>query len=150
MTIFTTIAEAYKDRLLLAPQIVGDRVQRARRAALKKGWDDGIVVRQVRTAAQLAGVGMGAPKDWVTTLGVEILARGLTAEAAEDAVDALLAPVYARLAGWAPPGLSVLDALSAPAIVWDSDEGEDAVARATVVVSITHRTQPSALVAWPG
>jgi D-serine deaminase-like pyridoxal phosphate-dependent protein len=148
MTIFTTIAEAYKDRLLLAPQITGDRVQRGRRAALKKGWADGIVVRQVRTAAQLAGVGMAAPKDWTTQLGIEVLARGLTAEAAEDSVDTLLALVYARLAGWSPTGLSVLDALSAPSISWDSDEGEDAVAGATIVVSITHRTQPTALVAW--
>jgi hypothetical protein len=148
MTVFVDIAEAYKDRLLAAPQIVGDRVFRSRRAALKKNWADGIAVRPVRTTASLAGVGMAAPKDWETLLGVEILARGLTPEVAEDAVDALLGPVYARLAGWVPPGLAVEDAASEPAITWDTDEGEDAVARATVVVRLTHRTNASALTAW--
>jgi hypothetical protein len=148
MTVFADIAEAYKARLLEAPQIVGDRVFRSRRAPLKKGWQDGIAVRLVRAPASLAGVGMGAPKDWETTLGVEILARGLTPEAAEDAVDVLLGPVYERLAGWVPSGLSVEDAASEPAITWDTDEGEDAVARATVVIRITHRTAASALTAW--
>ncbi len=148
MTVFTAIAEAYKDKLLEAPQIVGDRVRRGRRAALKQGWPDGIVVRLVQTRAQLAGVGYGAPKDWDTALGIEVLARGLTPEAAEDAVDELLALVYARLAGWAPSGLAVEDALSEPAIDWEAEEGEEAVSRATVIVSLTHRTNASALTAW--
>jgi len=149
MTAFADIAEAYKDRLLEAPQIVGDRVQRGRVAALKAGWANGIVVRMVRTAAQLAGVGMGAPKDWTTTLGVEVFARSTTPEAAEDALDALVGLVYARLAGWEPPGLSVVDAMSEPAIVWSAEEGEGAVARATLVVSLIHRTQAAALVPQP-
>jgi hypothetical protein len=148
MTAFIDIADAYKARLLEAPQIVGDRVERARRAALKKGWPDGIVVRMVRTRAQLAGVGPGAPKDWETLLGVEILARGATLQAAEDAVDALLAPVYERLSGWMPPDLAVEDALSDPSVEWDSDEGEGAVARALIVIRLNHRTHASALTAW--
>ena len=148
MTAFVDIAEAYKDRLLEAPQIVGDRVQRGRLAALKKGWPDGIVVRLVQTSARLAGVGYASPKDWQTTLGVEVVARGPTPEAAEDAVDELLGLVYARLAGWAPAGLAVEDALSEPAISWDADEGEDVVVRATVVVALTHRTNPTALTPW--
>jgi len=149
VTAFADIAEAYKQRLLAVPQITGDRVQRGRQAALKAGWPDGIVVRIVRTAAQLGGVGPGVPKDWTTTLGVEVLARGATPDAAEDAVDALLGQVYERLAGWAPPGLAVEDALSEPAIQWDVDEGEGAVARATLVVTLIHRTLAAALVPQP-
>jgi hypothetical protein len=146
MTAFADIAAAYQQRLLAAPQIVGDRVYRGRVRPLKAGQSDGLVVRMVRTTARLAGVGLSAPKDWDTVLGIEVLARGDTPDAAEDAVDALLGLVYARLAGWAPAGLSVLDALSEPAVVWDVDEGDTAVARATVVVNLNHRTQASALV----
>jgi hypothetical protein len=153
MSVFVDLAEAYKDRLLAAPEIVGDRVFRARQAALKKGWDNGIAVRLVRTQASLAGVGMGAPKDWETVIGIECAARLSLLEmaagaVAEDAVDTVLAAAYARLAGWEPPGLSVLDALAEPGITWDTEEGEDQACRATFFVRVTHRTNASALTAW--
>lgn len=149
MSVFADLAEAYKDRLLAPTQIVGDRVFRARSAALKKGWADGIAVRLVRTQAQLAGVGLGAPKDWDTVLGIECAARADAGAVAEDAVDVVLAAAYARLAGWMPAGLSVLDALAEPGITWDTEEGEDQVCRATFFVRVTHRTNASALTPWP-
>jgi hypothetical protein len=148
MSVFVDLAEAYKDRLLGAPQIVGDRVFRARQVVLKKGWADGIAVRLVRTQAQLAGVGPGAPKDWDTVLGIECAARAAADAIAEDAVDTVLAAAYARLAGWAPAGLSVEDALAEPDITWDTEEGEDQACRATFFVRVTHRTNASALTAW--
>jgi hypothetical protein len=145
---FVDLAEAVKTALLAAPQIVGDRVERSRQAALKKGWDSGIVVRLARTQAKLAGVGMGAPKDWTTLIGVEAFARAAAGAVAEDAVDAILVPLYARLAGLSLPQLSTLDIAPEPSIDWDTEEGEDQVCRATVVLRIVHRTQASALVAW--
>lgn len=148
MSVFIDLAEAYKDRLLAAPQIAGDRVFRARQAALKKGWANGICLRLVSSQAQLAGVGPGAPKDWVTLLGIECCARAEPDAIAEDAVDVLLTAAYARLAGWAPAGLAVEDALAEPGIDWDTEEGEDQVCRATFLVRITHRTNASALTAW--
>jgi hypothetical protein len=145
---FVDIAEALKDKLLEAPQITADRVFRARSRALKKGHADGIVVRLVRTQSQLAGVGLGAPKDWETDYGIECMARAAPDAVAEDAVDVIVAAAYARLAGYMPPGLAVLDVFTEPSIVWDTDEGEDQICRATFVVRVTHRTQASALVAW--
>jgi hypothetical protein len=147
---FVDLSAAIANKLLEAPQIVSDRVSRSRQAALKKGWDNGIVVRLARTRADLAGVGLGAPKDWETLIGVECFARAAPGVLAEDAVDAIVVAAYARLAGLSPAGLSVLDIAAEPSIVWDTDEGEDPVCRATFVVSITHRTQAAALVAWPG
>lgn len=150
MSVFVQLAEAFKARLLEAPQIAGDRVFRARQAALKAGWPNGIAIRLVRATSQLAGVGMGAPKDWETLFGIECAARAEPDGTAEDAVDVVLAAAYARLAGWAPAGLSVLDAMAEPAIAWDTEEGEDQICRAYLTVSVTHRTAASALTAWGG
>lgn len=148
MTAFVDIAEAIKGRLLQAPQIVGDRVERSRQAALKKGWRNGIVVRLVRTRAQLAGVGPGAPKDWGTLYGVECFARADADSVGEDAVDAVLAAAYERLAG-ATLGLPALeDVMSEPEITWDTDEGETQTCRATFIVRVSHRTTAAGLTAW--
>jgi hypothetical protein len=149
MAAFTDIAEAVKDKLLEAPQITGDRVERGRVAALKLAWANGIVVRLVRSKGEPAGVGPGAPVDWTTLLGVDIFARGATPEAAENAVDALLATVYARLSRLALPALSVEDVAPDPAISWDADDGEGSVCRASFVLSIVHRTAAATLTAWP-
>jgi hypothetical protein len=148
MTVFADIVEAIKDKLLEATQITGDRVERGRMAVLKKGWANGIVVRLVRSSGEPAGVGDTAPIDWTTVVGVEVLARGATPEAAENALDALVAPVFARLSRLALPALSVLDVAPDPAIQWDAEEGEDVVARASFVLSIVHRTAASGLTAW--
>jgi hypothetical protein len=148
MSAFIAIAEAIKAKLLEAPQIVGDRVERARQASLKKGWSNGIAVRLVRTNAQLAGVGLGAPKDWDTVFGIECVARADVGGLAEDAVDPVLAAAYARLAG-AHLGLpALLDVMAEPAISWDTDEGENQICRATFVVTVTHRTAAASLTAW--
>jgi hypothetical protein len=42
----------------------------------------------------------------------------------------------------------VEDAAAEPAINFDVDDGEESIARATVVISLTHRTNASALTAW--
>jgi hypothetical protein len=148
-TAFVAIAESIKDKLLEAPQITADRVERGRIAELKRGWANGIVVRLVRTRGELAGVGPGAPKDWTTLYGIDIFARAATPEAAEDAVDILLAAAYARLAAYAIPGQSVEDVAPDPAIQWDTQEGEDVVCRASFVLSVVHRTAAATLTAWP-
>jgi hypothetical protein len=140
VSVFIQLAEAYKTRLLVAPQITGDRVFRARSAVLKAGWADGIAIRLIRSTATLAGVGTGAPKDWETLIGIECAARAAAGALAEDAVDVVLAAAYARLAGWAPAG--------EPAIDWDTDEGEDQICRATFAVRVVHRTAASTLTAW--
>lgn len=148
MTAFVDIVEAIKDALLQSPQIVGDRVERARQPSMKKGWPNGIAVRLVRTRAQLAGVGLGAPKDWGTLIGVECAARAEGACLAEDAVDVVLQAAYARLAG-ASLGLpALLDVMPEPEITWDTDEGETQVCRATFSVRVTHRTTAAGLTAW--
>jgi hypothetical protein len=115
---------------------------------LKAGWADGIAIRLIRSTATLAGVGTGAPKDWETLIGIECAARAAAGALAEDAVDVVLAAAYARLAGWAPAGLAVEDALAEPAIDWDTDEGEDQICRATFAVRVVHRTAASTLTAW--
>lgn len=148
MTAFIDIAEAIKAKLLEEPPIVGDRVERARQVSLKKGWANGIAVRLVRTKAQLAGVGMGAPKDWGTVFGIECAARADADGLAEDAVDAVVDAAYARLAG-ANLGLpALLDVMPEPDISWDTDEGETQICRATFVVRVTHRTAAASLTAW--
>jgi hypothetical protein len=145
---FLALADAIADHLLADSSIAGDRVFRGRVRPLKKGMANGIFVRLVSSRAQLAGVGMGAPKDWETLIGVECCARAEPDEPAEDAVDAVLVAAYARLAGYAPAGLAVLDVFTEPAIDWALDDGEDQVCRASFVVQITHRTQAAALAAW--
>jgi hypothetical protein len=147
---FIAIGEAIKNRLLEAPQMAGDRVFRGRVRAGLRDWANMIVVRLVRAPAELAGVGMGAPKDWNTTYAVEITARADGLALAEDVLDPILEAAYARLAGWAPPGLSVLDAMSEPVISWDTEEAEDQLCRATLLITVTHRTTAQALTAWGG
>lgn len=150
MTVFVDIAEAVKGALLASPQIVGDRVERARQASMKKGWPNGIAVRLVRTRGEPAGVGMSSPKDWGTVIGVECAARADAASAAvaEDAVDEVLEAAYARLAGTNLGLPALLDVMPDPEITWDTEEGETQICRATFMVRVTHRTAAASLTAW--
>jgi hypothetical protein len=149
-TAFVAIAEAIKNRLLEAPQMAGPRVFRARARAGQRDWSNMIVVRLVRSRAELAGVGLGAPKDWQTDYAVEVHARADGLALAEDVADPILEAAYERLSGWAPAGQSVLDVMPEPAVTWDTEEAEDQVCRATFILSVTHRTTASGLTAWGG
>ena len=147
-TAFNALSQALAARLLEAPQIVADRVDRSRTAPIPREWPSAIVVRTVSTAGQRNNVGSSSPIDWQTEYAIEIYARATADQIAEDVLDPLLAAVFDRLAGWVPPGLATFEVLPEPRIDWDVTDGQTPLVFASLRAQITHRTQAASLASW--
>lgn len=106
-----------------------------------------VAIRTDRTSGESAGISAG-PTDWTTSVDVEIHARGSATVDAEAAVDALLTPVYERLAALQAVDLGVMQVLLDPEITWDFFAGEHEVAAATLSLRVVHRTPGANLNPW--
>lgn len=145
MSAFSDITAALQALLLQAPPLAGGRVWRGRLQPLAQEHDTAVVLRILR-APSVSGL-LGNPLLWESRIAVDCHARAAVGQDPEDAVDALLMAVYARLAaaGQFAPGVS--DAFADPAIEWDVDEADTALATATLVLSVRHQTQSLTLAA---
>lgn len=147
MSAFTQIAAAVVTALLLPTPVAGGRVYRGRRGPLPAEHESMVVVPLGRSTGDSAGVSEG-PTDWTTEIQVECHARGTDLVPVDDAVDALLSDVYARLAALALPALGVMHVVLDPEIEWDYLEADTLLASATLTLRIVHRTHGANFNPW--
>jgi len=146
MSAFADITDAVRDKLLEAPALAGGRVWRGRIKPLAAEHSTAIVVRILQAPAQAMLV--GGPVQWESLIAVDCMARAAVGVDPEDAVDPLLADVYARLITAGRISAGVMDTGANPAIEWDFGDADTAFATATLTLRVAHQTQPDSLAAW--
>lgn len=81
----------------------------------------------------------GQPEDWATRVRIEFIARGTDLVTGEDQADALLVAGYALV--MADPSLGGLTMdLEAVAIAWATDEAQESIGVAQLLLEAQHRT----------
>jgi hypothetical protein len=146
-TAMREIQNAVVAALLAAPAVAGGRVYAGRDRPLPTEHATDVQVRQGSLRGEQAYLGTH-PVDWEATLGLELRARGSSANDAEAAVDPLLEAVFARLATTAPPaGVDgwLLDVGGRIEI----DDAEAPVASMLLTISVRYRTQTGSLTLAP-
>lgn len=126
--------------------LAGGRVYRGHAFPLPLDTASQIWVQPLRTSSDRSGI-TGGPVDWATEYGVQIRVRyAPDTEAPDEAIDSLIADVYAALAGYSAAG--VQDVVPGTEILWDYADAELNVVGAQVSCTVIHRTQSSTLTAW--
>lgn len=145
MTAFAALTDALRDLLLQAPAIAGGRVWRARLRPIPEEHATAVVLRLVQANSTQVVLGRGL--DWDTLIEVECYARSAVGIEPEDAVDELLAAVWARIKSNATAlgALGVMDLVPEPRIDWQTTESAQPLACATFGLRVRHRTQASNL-----
>ena len=126
--------------------LAGGNVRRGYAWPMPEGVNEEIVVRPKATAQEATGIGSG-PVDWRTTVVVQIRKRYTPdSTSADAAVDALLASVFAALAG--VTGTGIQDVVPAVRIDWDYSAADSNVVGVSFTAEVLHRTAGSTLTAW--
>lgn len=126
--------------------LAGGHVTRGYAWPMPEAVDESIVVRPISALAERNAIGSG-PVDWRTTVMVELRARYTPdSESADQAIDALLAAVYAALATVTATGLQ--DVIPATSLQWDYSAADANVVAVSFTVDVLHRTESATLSAW--
>ena len=149
MTAFMAVINAMLAQLQAAPAVAA-AVDRTRLRPVAAQHDTAVVVRLQGADPQRAAI-VGGRTDWADTLHIECYARavpavpgGAAAIEADDALDALLSAVWARLMG--NPTLSgTVSDLEPTGIEWDYAADATGMGCATITVTVKHSTQPDSL-----
>lgn len=142
------IQQALVAALLAAPAVASGAVHTNRARPISAQQPTAVAVRLERTEGNTATLGA---VDWRTTYTVECYTTAPASADPAQAVDALLAAVWARLAALQPAavGQGLMDLQTEPAIAWDYEDGtERTTVCATLRVTATHRTTPQSLAPW--
>ncbi|MDB5967333.1 MAG: hypothetical protein JWQ72_3833 [Polaromonas sp.] len=141
MTAFANILAGIVTKLAAAPA-VSATIDRARLRPIPEATADAVVVRIESSTPDRFAI-LGGPTDWDTVIAIECYARstGLTAD---QAIDALLGKVYARLAADTSLGGLVGD-LTPTDLNYDFAAGADHMACATLTLKVLHRTTNQSL-----
>lgn len=136
MTAFNVILAAVKTKLEQAPA-VSTQVYRARLKPVAAQHNDAVVIRIQGGSAERFAI-LGGPTDWDTTIDIECYARSATLSP-DEAVDALLGKVWARLAADTTLGGLVM-LLHQSDLSYDFSGAADDMACATLTLKVMHRT----------
>lgn len=142
---FVDITKALKLLLTQAPALAGGNVERGRFRPLQQGQAAAIVIAPA-VAVRQPGATSG-PQHWLTTVVLELQVRAAAGEAGEDAMDALLALVYARLPQLAALVPNVSDPLADVRIEWEPSEADTPLIAARLIFNVQHRTAEAVLAA---
>lgn len=138
MTAFLALSDAVLAMLQQAPALAGGNIRRGRRIPVPEGVDQAIDVHVERSSGQVTDLD-GSGLAWDTAVAIDLYARAADGTDAEQAIDALLAAVSARIAAAVPPD-DVMSWLLDPAIQWELDEADDTLVLASLVLRVQHFT----------
>lgn len=144
-TAFADLTLAAKALLLQEPPLANGLVSRGRLRPLQQGQACSVLILPA-VAQRQPGMTSG-PSHWVTTLALELQARGQPGQDPEDALDGLLAAVFSRLQQLPQAAPGVADAMGEPRIEWELMEADTSVAVARLAIGVLHRTAPLSLAA---
>lgn len=141
MSAFLTVQSALVTALQARPELVGVTVHKNRTRALAREEQRAVLVRL--DSSRVVADGVLGVTDWETAFEVEALARGESGADPAEAVDALLAAVWAAL-----PDVDVVGAIDVrvePSIDWTFDAADTPTASALLRVTVMHRTDLNTL-----
>lgn len=142
-TAFGTIVAAIKTALEASPA-VSAQVDRARLRPVPESQETAVSIRLESAAADRFAI-LNGPTDWDTTILIECYARSAGAtQTADEAVDALLGSVWAKLAADTSLGGLVMD-LNPVSLEYDFDGKADDMACVTLGLRVLHRTNNPSL-----
>ncbi len=148
MTAFASLTAALKALLLQAPVPGDGNVWRGRLRPIPAEHQHAIVIRLASSPGTVSGIQAG-PVDWVSQIEIDLYARCTPAQDPEDALDTLLADVYARLAASPNVATGVMDLMGEPQLDWGFAEADNTLAVVTLQLRVTHRTEGLTLNPWP-
>ena len=133
--------------LTAAPAVAGGRIHASRALPMPAEHASDVTVAAPRARGRQVIVGNG-PVDWEMVLAIEIRARGSDALNAMEALDPLLASVWGRVSGIAPPP-GVLAWQMSPELSVDVEEADTPLAVMRIALQAQFRTQAGSLVLQP-
>lgn len=143
---FQLIAEKIVAALVATPALADGRVFVKRLRPLPVGVGTAIVVRWEQSAAQETVL---SAHDWDTPYVIECYSRGDTATDPDNqAADALMVDVWARLASLDASALGVMALVMNPSIDWQTVEIDSPAECVSIRMGVQHRTPVSSLSAW--
>lgn len=142
---FHAVAERIAEALLAAPALAGGRVFVKRLRPLPVGVNTAVVVRWESSVAEETVLGA---HDWLTPFVVECYSRGADIDPDNQAADALLGEVWARLASLDAAALGVMSLSVSPSIDWQAAETDGPAECVSIRLQVSHRTPVGALTPW--
>lgn len=146
-TAFADLTQATKALLLQPPALADGRVYRGSFRPLQQSQACSVLILPA-VAQRQPGMTSG-PGQWTTTLVLELQARAVPEQDPEDALDPLLAAVFARLELLPQAAPGVADSMEAARIEWELQEADTSVAVARLAINVQHRTAARSLAAAP-
>lgn len=143
MTAYLDYTAAIAALLLASPALAGGYVKPGELALLPAEQAQGIFINPGRSTGANQ-VLEGGVNRWQTSIVVSMAARAADGQTRLQAIDALLALVYARLAEAVAP-FGALPWTFAPDIAFDFDEADQSLGGASLVLRIDHFTAAASL-----
>ena len=141
---FSDVTLAAKRALQAEPAVANGNVRRGQPRALQAG--QAVAALVLPAVAQGDDEHTNGPRDWRTTVVVELQARAHAGQEPEDALDVLLCDAYARLTRLADFCPAVVEAMGTPRVEWDIAEADTAIATVRLAFTVLHRTLPGSLI----
>lgn len=145
MTAFAQIATAVRDALLATPALAGGRVSLPLRRPVPPEYETYIEVRVAASQGVTAYAGRAAPTTWESVLHIDVYARATASATADEAIDALLAAVHARVQSGSWGGLGVTTMGLNPRVDYDWQDGDTPQAHVTYQATVQHDTASASL-----
>lgn len=142
MSAFLAIQTGLRGALIAAPALAGGNVQLNRFRPIPESQSSALVLRLDQTGGQETVLGV---LDWVSSYSVECYARAAGGADPAQAVDALLADVWARLAVLDAAGIGAQQLTLTPQIDWQYDDAATALVCAVIRLTVTHSTTTETL-----
>lgn len=140
---FSDVTLAAKRALQAEPAVANGNVRRGQPRPLQAGQSFAALV--LPAVAQGDDEHTSGPRDWRTTIVVELQARAQAGQEPEEALDVLLCDVYARLMRLGDFCSAVVESMGAPRVEWDIAESDTSIATVRLAFTVVHRTQPGSL-----
>lgn len=144
MSTFISTAVAAIMAALTSGTPVASQVARVRLRPLAAAQAQAVVVRPLSSEVSETALIPSLPVSWASAIAVECYARSNVGVAPDDAVDTLLAAVYARLMADTTLGGAVI-AVQPQSINFDFDADGDQTTCATLVFNVRHRSPGATL-----
>lgn len=141
MSAFMTVQAALAAALRARPELAGVNLHINRTRALPREEQRAILLRL--DVSRVLEDGVLGVTDWATTFELEAAARGESGADPAEAVDALLAAVWAALPQVVVVG--AIDVRADPSIDWTFEAADTPIASALLRVTVMHRTEGNTL-----
>jgi hypothetical protein len=139
------LMDALMASLSASPAVAGGNIHRHRTRPVADGVAQSVSLRVLSSTPQPL-VGMHAPIDWITRIGVECVGRAAADSTADQAAGPVLQAVHGRLCSDAALAGAGFDLMPWPELSWDQEDLDERIGAVIAIYTVRHRTTPTDLV----